>query len=323
VSVTSDWRKERVARAALTLVVITLQAAPLLAQQQQQQDPLPGILATMSSLPGTIPAYYPAGSVDRAKQLQAILTRGVDFYRRELGVDQPVALALLGPAEWRAWNPQYTAPGGAPYARMLPGVSRTPGRPPTMVLPAQSGHALSDIIRRMWTQSPELAALGPSADSVADRYAALVGFHELGHVYTAADSVLPAEGWFNEFLATYLEYAFLRARQPDDARLWDTVCTALLNHLEPQQTSLAKMHGGGGPDTYVWYHSSLQTRVREVYDAHGLEFYRKVRMRRREIGPHAKAPLIQTLEPIAPGFLAWEAKYHSGPAKEGKETPKR
>ena len=299
---------------ALALVVTVLRATP---SSAQQQDPLPGILATMSTLPGTIPTYYPAGSAERAKRLQAMLTEGVAFYRRRLDIDQPVSLALLGPAEWRAWNPQYTAPGGAPYSSMLPGVTRLPGRPPIMLLAAQSGHALSDIILRTWPQSPELAALGPSADSVADRYAALVGFHELGHVYTRADSVLPAEGWFNEFLATYLEYAFLRERYPDDARLWDVVCTALLNHLQPKQTALAKMHGGGGPDTYVWYHSSLQTRVREVYDAQGLDFYQKVRSRRGEIGHAAKVPLIQTLEQIAPGFLAWEAKYHSG---EGRVT---
>ena len=301
---------------ALALVVTVLRVAPLCAQQQPP-DPLHAILAAMSSLPGTIPTYYPAGSVERARQLQAMLTEGVAFYKERLGVDQKVSLALLGPAEWRAWNPQYT--GGAPYSTMLPGVTRLPGRPPIMLLAAQSGHALSDLIHRTWPQSPELAALGPSADSVADRYAALVGFHELGHVYTRADSVLPSEGWFNEFLATYLEYAFLRERYPDDARLWDVVCTALLDHLQPKQTSLAKMHGGGGggPDTYVWYHSSLQTRVREVYDAQGLDFYQKVRSRRGEIGPGGKTPLMQTLEQIAPGFLAWEAKYHSG---EGRET---
>jgi len=296
---------------ALALVVTVLRATP---SSAQQEDPLPGILATMSLLPGTIPTYYPAGSVERAKRLQAMLTEGVAFYRRRLDIDQPVSLALLGPAEWRAWNPQYRLPGGAPYSSMLPGVTRLPGRPPIMLLAAQSGHALSDVILRTWPQSPELAALGPSADSVADRYAALVGFHELGHVYTRADSVLPSEGWFNEFLATYLEYAFLRERYPDDARLWDMVCTALLNHLQPKQTSLAKMHGGGA---YVWYQSSLQTRVREVYDAQGLDFYQKVRSRRGEIGPGGKTPLMQTLEQIAPGFLAWEAKYHSG---EGRET---
>ena len=297
---------------ALALVVTVLRATP---SSAQQEDPLPGILATMSTLPGTIPTYYPAGSVERAKRLQAMLTEGVAFYRRRLDIDQPVSLALLGPAEWRAWNPQYRLPGGAPYSSMLPGVTRLPGRPPIMLLAAQSGHALSDIIRRTWPQSPELAALGPSADSVADRYAALVGFHELGHVYTRADSVLPSEGWFNEFLATYLEYAFLRERYPDDARLWDVVCTALLNHLQPKQTALAKMHGGGA---YVWYQSSLQTRVREVYDAQGLDFYQKVRSRRVEIGPGGKTPLIQTLEQIAPGFLAWEAKYHSGEGREPK-----
>jgi hypothetical protein len=148
-----------------------------------------------------------------------------------------------------------------------------------------------------------------------------VGFHELGHIYTAADSVRPSEGWFNEFLATYLEYAFLRARRPDDARLWDAVCSALLTHLQPKQTPLAKMHAGGGPATYVWYHSSLQTRVREVYEKQGLDFYRKVRMRRGEIGPAGDAPLIQTLDQIAPGFVAWEAKYHSGAGAPSLRAP--
>jgi hypothetical protein len=41
---------------ALALVATVLRAAPLFAQQQPL-DPLPAILSSMSSLPGTIPTY--------------------------------------------------------------------------------------------------------------------------------------------------------------------------------------------------------------------------------------------------------------------------
>jgi hypothetical protein len=63
--------------------------------------------------------------------------------------------------------------------------------------------------------------------------------------------------------------------------------------------------------------------VREVYDAHGLDFYRKVRSRRGEIRTAGQPPLIQTLEQIAPGFLAWETKYHAGVVQERQEAPKQ
>jgi hypothetical protein len=242
--------------------------------------------------------------------VQRVLELALPFYRSALGRDVNVSLALLGPAEWRAWNTQYTAPGGAPFSSMLPGVERLPDGTRVMLLPAESGHRLSDQVRRLWAESPELRELGPSPDSVADRFATLIGFHELGHVYTAADSVRPSEAWFNELLATYLAYAFLRARAPDDARLWERVSAALVKGLQPTQTSLARMFGGGA-DTYVWYQASLQIRVRELYDAQGLDFYRRVKEQRAAIGDRSKeVPLIEVLEQIAPGFLAWQRRYH-------------
>jgi hypothetical protein len=120
--------------ARLAVVTTVMRASPLSAQQPE--DSIAAVLATMSSLPGTIPTYYPAGSLERAKALQSTLTDGVAFYREQLGIDQQMSLALLGPAEWRAWNPQYTLPGGAPYSTMLPGVTRRPGLPPIMLLAA-------------------------------------------------------------------------------------------------------------------------------------------------------------------------------------------
>lgn len=276
-----------------------------------QQDPMVEVIKSLHSLPGTITTFYPTGALDRARHVQAMLEEGLPFYQEQLGLNLQVSLALLGPAEWRADNPQYTLPGGAPYSQFLPGVERVPGYGPVMVLPAESGHALSEQVRRVWKASPELAALGPNADDVADRFATLVGFHELGHVYARADSVVAAEGWFNEFIATYLAYAFLRSRYPDEARLWQGVGQALVKYLQPREVALKDMFGRG-TDIYVWYQSSLQMRVHDVYEREGMAFYFQVRKHRAELGPSpGRVPLIQTLEGFSPGFLEWERRFHS------------
>lgn len=291
-------------------IVVALLGAPRLAAQQ---DPMVGVITSLPSLPGMIPTYYSAGAASRAREVQGILEKGIPFFRERLGIGLQVSLALLGPAEWRAINPNYKLPGGAPYSHFLPGVERLPGLPPIMFLPAESGHALTEQTRRVWEASPELRSLG-TADSLADRFAMLIGFHELAHVYARADSVVPSEGWFNEFVATYLAYAFLRSESPADARLWQNLSEAFVRHLEPKQTALKAMHGGsgGGPDTYVWYQASIQMRVHEVYEKQGMDFYAQLRRRRAEIGPAAGAvPLIQTLERFSPGFIAWERKYHA------------
>jgi hypothetical protein len=55
--------------------------------------------------------------------------------------------------------------------------------------------------------------------------------------------------------------------------------------------------------------------VRDVYDAHGLAFCRRVTEQRAAIGDTSRnEPLIEILERITAGFREWEQRYHSATA---------
>jgi hypothetical protein len=306
--VSQNMKSTRVTR--LAGVMLSLFITPLTAQE----DPLLQVMAALPQLTGSIPTYYSEGSLPRARQLQSMLQEGVSYYREQLSVETSVSLALLGPAEWNAINPRY--PGGAPYTLFLPGVSR--GTPQVMYLPSESGHGLDGLVQKVWEKSPELVALGIPAEILSERFVALVGFHELGHVYARQYMAELSENWFDEFMATYLAYAFLRDRYPEDARVWQLLCHSFVEHLEPTRTELGAISSGVGVETYVWFQASLQMRVDEVYENHGLDLLPEVRRLRqeRERSPHEET-LMEALERFAPGFLLWEDRYHRSPEPPG------
>ncbi len=160
-----------------------------------------------------ITVHYEAGSEAKALRLRALVQDAMQFFADSLGVMPELSLAVLGRSAWErtiTWQP-YGIPGVA-------------GKPPVAFLPATDDNlaandalgleaGLSDSARAL------VAAAGHSWPDASRRYVDLVGLHELGHVFAGAYGIRTRSKWFNEWLATYFCYTYLRAKRPADARL--------------------------------------------------------------------------------------------------------
>ena len=277
-----------------------------------QERRLTDILARLPVLEGRIPAYHATGAREEARRVQGMLEKGVDYYRAKFGMELPFQLALLGPDEWQHMNPK-----PAPYAQFLPGVTTT-GSPPVNVvmLPVGRGHALDALFQRI-AGSPPLSTIRLNPDDLSARFVALVGFHELGHVYARGYGLVGAPGWLNEFLASYFAYTFLSAEHPEDARIWQLASEAFVQQIKPQRRALSDIHSGVGAKNYVWYQGSLQVRVEQVHRQLGIEFLHKLRAIRKDREfPQETTVVLELLEQIAPGFHEWAKLHHAGPQIE-------
>ena len=117
--------------------------------------------------------------------------------------------------------------------------------------------------------------------------------------------------WFNEFLASYFAYAYLRQRNLKLATVFHTM-TAEMASVTPKQkhTTLddfERLYVGVGPANYGWYQGKFFERVAQVYDAKGLGF---IPESVKAFPTDEKADLtvdvvLARLEKIAPGFLGW------------------
>jgi hypothetical protein len=141
----------------------------------------------------------------------------------------------------------------------------------------------------------------------------LVAYHEAGHSFVSAFGIRSPNLWLNEMLATYLAYAFMRARHPELAALWDVMCDADVVSFKPPHRTLDEfesLYSSMDADNYVWYQSALQPRIREIYSTQGLAFLRRV----KELFPVGTTKLppsevLLRLEGIAPGFGAWASVF--------------
>jgi len=283
------------------LGLLSVSMMPASAQDKVLLETIEG----MPTLDGVVLTYFPEGSHDRASEVQALMEDGVAYFDSTLEVELFVHVALLGPEEWKRLN---TPP--APYSLFLPGVAAGP--PHIMFLPAERGHALDSLVMKINRESASLQRMAPSSDELSLRYSALVGFHELGHVVARAYELEAPSSWFNEFLATFLAYAFLRDQSPQDARIWHEVTTSFVEEIEPTKIALEDIHSGVGVQNYLWYQGSLQVRVDEVYRRQGLAFISQLKSFFASPSSVGDSPddFLHTLEGISPGFESWAKKYH-------------
>jgi hypothetical protein len=304
-------------RMALVMVATSILALPLTAQDASGPNPPPvtswsptEALERMQELgivrtPGEVPVHVSAGYEARGAELGELLAAAVRFYEGALGVRPPVELAVLGEADWARTTP---IPYGFPHPFM--------GRPNVVFLGAafSNNAAVEDLRSRAGYASAEdhekVRTAGLTWDEASGRLLDLVGFHELGHVYTRALGIRTHQRWFSEMLATYIGYAFVRSERPELALVWEGVLASLPASPRPDHTSLAdfeRLYLEVGIPNYQWYQGAFQVRVAEVYDAQGTDFVHRV----REALPAdtderlSTDDLLARLERIQPGFHAW------------------
>ena len=283
----------------LVVGVATAFLSPV-ATQAQVDSTLIKVRATgADSLPSGLPVFYSSGQEPRARALQALLSDAGDYLAANLDVQVDIYLAVLDESQWgQVWPFPY----GLPYVSLA--------APWTAVLPA----------------SQQLSVLFPDFEQMLGATAAAqmvdnIGFHEIGHVYVSEYvyggrvTGAPPVRWLDEFLATYLAYAFLESESHDGAAVWEAFTSASIAGPRPTFTSLASFEAEyygylGSPEgspNYSWYQAAFAEHVADVYAQHGLNFVTDLRDQLLASPPSSwtTESVLEVLERLAPGTRAW------------------
>ncbi len=229
----------------------------------------------------------------RAAELASLVRDANEYFRHELELALEPRIAGLPAGHWVGDIPtdRYTMPYGIEAERMI-------------VVPA-SGARL-----------PEGAPFTRPIDFIA--------LHEYGHLantryFRAGQWDAYAPTWFEEFLATYWAWAYVRRFQPawSDSLLREWPAT--LTKYTPPELSLDWRFMRSLPPeemsrSYGWYQIMLNVEVARVYEEQGVGFLRAVRERLDwdVVDSWTTPALLARLEKIAPGFQEWADRLRAG-----------
>jgi hypothetical protein len=261
----------------------------------------------LESLPGTMQTFYSPHADARARDLQGLLGGEIVYYAHQFRVGfGPVTLAVLNAEQW----PKVA--GAEPFG--MPSVDGT--MPAVVVMPASWNDVTWMVVPKREEAPPALLrkalAHGRTWDQVKFEGCDGIGTHEIGHFIVRQLAIDPQTHWFNEFLASYVGYAYLKAKKPGQALSNEIFWTVGLKNTPHQFTKLDDFESKYDelqekyPGNYGWYQLALDQRVIEVFKESGLAYLRRVR---RELPKGAPAldssQLLEKLEVISPGWKQW------------------
>jgi hypothetical protein len=260
------------------------------------------------TIPGDVPTYYTPGYKNHARDLQRFLTGERSFYKKKLGVDVPLSLAVLDRRQWDQVTQQYPFP--------VPSVD---GSPLVALMPANWADGPGFFAKEADIDPEAVAtvkARGNDWTQATYQSADLIGGHELGHAFERAYGIVPGTHWLNEFLANYVLYAYLESQRRD--LLWllpvmraGTHWSRPLEHvsLDDFESLYMQILTDTSPsDNYGWYQGQFFDQVEKVYAQKGIGFLKEVRAafpagsERFALG---NAETLRRLDKISPGFTAW------------------
>jgi hypothetical protein len=263
------------------------------------QDPRPTefirTLALDSARVGSISVRFGPEDREYALQLATLCEDAVSFFHGEFTSPFSPQLAVLRPEHWFV---PYAGGEGEPY-----------GIP--------------------WAWVPDLLITVPASldagvlitgpDRQADqRRVRFVMLHEYGHLaskqflHPGSDQPYSSVRWFDELIATYFAYAFVRASDPGWAQAAQEEWLVAVESFTPPVVSLDWSHFRDLSPiefarTYAWYQNLLNLQAAALYDEHELDFLRRIRDRLdwQNAADWTTDQLVPILDDIAPGFQSW------------------
>ncbi len=254
--------------------------------------------------------YYSEGYKARGEMISEAVENARLFYLDSLGIDVSLKVALLDTADFTRVSPGN--PYGLPFINdgviMLP-ADTSLGAVKSMFAPF-GDKASAEVISN-------LNDIGFTYAAAVNHMVDLIGLHEIGHAQAWAYQLDPRQKWFSELMASYFAYAYLKAREPRMAVLWDNITRAGFEEYHPENTSLDvfnELYVGVGVGNYAWYQSAFQERIREIYPKMGLNFIRQVHERLADpsFQPETAMELLEVFEEVAPGFIEWANSLEEG-----------
>jgi hypothetical protein len=259
-------------------------------------------------LSGRVVTCYTPGYRARAIFLQQFLTGELSFVRQGLGIPVTLVLAVLDERQWPLAEQQL------PYA--MPSVH---GDPPIALVAANWAAAKDFYPKVEDAGNPallrEIADHGLTWDQANAQVGDLLSAHELGHAAIDAYGIVPGSHWLDEFLASYVWYAYISERHPEQLWLFDVLQAG--NQLDRQQrfVTLAELDNNykaivesdQRTNNYGWYQGQLIERVRQTYQKRGLVFLKEIRaaFQAGEAPRLGSDEALRRVERIDPSFSDW------------------
>ncbi len=242
----------------------------------------------------TITVYYSNGYYLRAVQTKNLLKKSSDYFENKFGVKETFSIAVLDSGDW---NKITEIPYGLPFVS---------GPPYIVCIPASSDNELGKIIKESISGYNLNERYSIENDEIINLFISLIGFHELGHIYSKAYGLKFPNKWTFEFAATYFAYRFLFDDNPSDCQIWEKVAEILIEEIKPIHTSLSdfeKLYVRVGVENYAWYQAVFLLRAAEVNAENGHEFIKE--LLKVNLTNSSNYYSLDILEKINPGFLAW------------------
>ena len=268
----------------------------------------------LKSIPGSMPTFYSPHTLVRAKYLQGLLGGEIQYYAQHFDVAfRPVTMAVLSAEQWP------NVAGDEPYG--MPSMDGT--RPPVFVMPASWNEVTWMVVPKREQVPPAILrralANGKQWNQVKFEGCDGIGTHEIGHSVIDQLGIDPQTKWFNEFLASYAGYAYLKARDPGQALSNEIFWTIGLKNSPHPFTQLADFESKYDelqqryPGNYGWYQLALDQRVIEIYRQSGVDYLQQIRKQFPTGGPKLDSvQMLNELEVISPGWKAWAARLEAG-----------
>jgi hypothetical protein len=257
-------------------------------------------------LAGQVRTYYTPGFEKRAKEVQDFLADEQDFYSKELGIHLDLTVAVLDAKQWERLN--ILDPYGVPTVTDFP--------PYVALLPANWSENRLGMLPAETEADPALVkqvhAVGAVwSDTFYRGFDAIIG-HEFGHAAARTYGIKPPTHWFDEFLATYFEIAFIRHRHPELAFPVQTFFAINRGYSHPY-TSLNDFESrypisDTSPTNYGWYQAMFEQRIEQVYALKGIDFLKQARTlfpANSTAAAPSRVEVLGKLDRICPGFTAW------------------
>ncbi len=279
----------------ILILILMIFALPLLSQTAKEKVEA----LNLPQLSGSVTTNYSKSFEQRAREVQDLLAPAGAFFEEHLGVKEDFQLAILDEQDWQNVTP-------IPYG--LPFVS---GPPNVVFIPATPNHELARIILSAIKNKGFDKKYGLSNKAISELFVALIGFHELGHVYARAYGISFPNKWTFEFVATYMAYYYLKENKPEYNALWLDAGSALLDVIEPRHTSLAdfeRLYTRVGIANYAWYQVVFLQQVHETYQRHEKNLLKE--MHDHNWPAESPTHYLDEMEKIARGFLGWAKQYN-------------
>lgn len=247
--------------------------------------------------------YYSKGYSERAELISKQIEKARLLYLDSLGIDVQIKIALLDTVDYAKVTTGL--PYGMPFVNsrlIFQPADTSIGAVKSMYAPF-ANTASQEIISNLKNVGFEYSdALNFMVD--------LIGLHELGHTQIYSYGLDTKQKWFNEFMASYFGYAYMKIKEPKMAVIWDNIMHAGFEGYAPNHQTLNEfneLYFGVGVGDYVWFLNAFQERIRGVYSKKGLDFIRLVKEKLSDSSfqPTTAIELLESLEEIEPGFIKW------------------